>query len=72
MISVFTQGTQFIMCLNAPELQQFKEILDRGLNTAPPDKYPDWYLLADKLLEVRMNLNQLLPALADVQQTTLP
>lgn len=45
----YRHGTQFIMCLNAPELEQFKEILARGLNTAPPEKYPDWIALADQL-----------------------
>ena len=28
---------------------QLKELLHRALNTAPPDKYPDWVDLADKL-----------------------
>ena len=37
--------------LSARSLQEFKEILARGLNTAPPEKYPDWIALADKLRE---------------------
>jgi len=45
----FRNETQFIMCLNKPELEQFKEILARGLNTAPPEKYPDWIALSDQL-----------------------
>lgn len=36
--------------LSPRELEQFKEILARGLNTASPEKYPEWYALADKLL----------------------
>ena len=35
--------------LTPKQLEQFKEILARGLNTAPPEKYPDWIALADQL-----------------------
>lgn len=33
------------------DVQGFKEILARGLNTAPPEKYSDWIALADSLTD---------------------
>jgi len=37
------------LVLEGKEIEEFKEILARGLNTAPPEKYPDWLKLADEL-----------------------
>jgi len=37
------------LVLTGKDIREFKEILARGLNTAPPEKYPDWLKLADKL-----------------------
>ena len=38
-----------IMTLNYESITEFKELLERALATTPPDKYPDWIALADKL-----------------------
>lgn len=35
--------------LTGDSIKEFKEILARGLNTAPPEKYPEWLKLADKI-----------------------
>ena len=45
-----TAGKVLTIVLSKKQLQQFKEILARGLNTAPPEKYPDWLKLSDQLL----------------------
>lgn len=39
------------LVLSSSSIKEFKEILARGLNTAPPEKYPDWIALADQLRE---------------------
>ena len=46
---VYMQGKSFCLTLSQKALIEFKEILARGLNTAPPEKYPDWIALADQL-----------------------
>ena len=45
----YMQGNSFCLMLSPKQLEQFKEILARGLNTAPPEKYPDWIALSDQL-----------------------
>lgn len=45
----YMQGKSFYLMLSPRHLEQFKELLSRGLNTAPPEKYPDWIALADQL-----------------------
>jgi len=47
----YMHGTSFCLVLTPRHLEQFKEILARGLNTAPPEKYPDWIALSDQLRE---------------------
>ena len=37
------------MRLDVQGINELKEILKRALATTPPDKYPDWVALADKL-----------------------
>ena len=39
----------FELKLSEGSIKEFKEILARGLNTAPPEKYPDWIALSDQL-----------------------
>jgi len=45
----YMHGNSFCLMLSPRHLQEFKEILARGLNTAPPEKYPDWIALSDQL-----------------------
>ena len=45
----YMQGNSFCLMLSPKQLEQFKEVLARGLNTAPPEKYPDWIALSDQL-----------------------
>ena len=45
----YMQGKSFCLMLSPRQLEQFKEILARGLNTAPPERYPDWIALSDQL-----------------------
>jgi len=47
----YMQGKSFCLMLSPRQLEQFKEILARGLNTAPPERYPDWIALSDQLRE---------------------
>ena len=37
------------LVLTGKEIEQFKEILARGLNTAPPEKFPGWIKFSDDL-----------------------
>ena len=47
----YMQGKSFCLMLSPRHLQEFKEILARGLNTTPPERYPDWIALSDQLRE---------------------
>lgn len=42
----------FAMRLTGESIQEFKEILSRGLNTAPPEKWADWIKVSDALANV--------------------
>ena len=50
-IRIDTSYITFNLMLTGDSLTQFKEILARGLNTAPPEKYPDWFKLAEQLMK---------------------
>ena len=39
----------FAMRLTGEHVEQFKQILARGLNTAPPEIWEDWIKLSDAL-----------------------
>lgn len=47
------QGESYVeIKLNCEHLEEFKEILSRGLNTAPPEKWADWIKVSDALANV--------------------
>ena len=48
-LATIPYGSGLTIVLASKSLQEFKEILARGLNTAPPEKYPDWIALSDQL-----------------------
>lgn len=48
------QGESYVeIKLNGEHLEQFKEILSRGLNTAPPEKWADWIKISDALSNIK-------------------
>lgn len=47
------QGESYVeIKLNGEHLEQFKEILARGLNTAPPEHWADWIRVSDALSNI--------------------
>lgn len=49
--AIYSECQTCQITLTGRSIQEFKEILARGLNTAPPEKWKDWIGLADHLAE---------------------
>lgn len=44
------------LTITGDSLRQFQQILFRALNTAPPEQFPSWIALSDKLDELVRSL----------------
>ena len=51
-MSIAYMGPENVLIVSGEHIEQFKEILARGLNTAPPEKWADWIKVSDALAHV--------------------